>query len=98
MTGRESEELVLLKQKIRVLISKFEEAQEDLQNLRSECEKVKQELKVKVMDHQNLQNEFERLKLSGAILGDSENSLEAKKRINKLVREIDGCIALLNEI
>jgi hypothetical protein len=29
-------------------------------------------------------------------LGDGENAIEAKRKINELVREIDRCIALLN--
>jgi hypothetical protein len=39
---------------------------------------------------------YERIKLSGALLGEGENALEAKKKITELVREIDRCVALLN--
>jgi hypothetical protein len=43
-----------------------------------------------------LEKKYERIKLSGAILGDGENTVEAKRRINELMREIDKCIALLD--
>jgi hypothetical protein len=43
-----------------------------------------------------LELKYERIKLSGALLGDGENAGEAKKKITELVREIDKCVALLN--
>lgn len=98
MTGRESEELVLLKTRVSELISRFEQTTAELRNARSENEKLVYELRERDEKYAELENEYNRLKLSGAILGDGENTLEAKKRINNLVREIDNCIALLNNI
>ena len=43
-----------------------------------------------------LETKYERLKLTGALLGEGENATEAKRKINELVREIDRCVALLN--
>ena len=43
-----------------------------------------------------LEIKYERVKLSGALLGEGENAMEAKKKITELVREIDRCVALLN--
>ena len=43
-----------------------------------------------------LEIKYERVKLSGALLGEGENAFEAKKKITELVREIDRCVALLN--
>ena len=98
MTGSESEELVLLKRRVIDLISKFEKLKGDNRQLRSENEKLRYELKAETTKLDELEREYDRLKLSGAILGDGEHSQEAKKRINNLVREIDNCIALLNNI
>lgn len=98
MTGRESEELVLLKLRVNELISHFERSTDELQRVRSENQRLSYELREKEIKFEELEREYNRLKLSGAILGDGENSLEAKKRINSLVREIDNCIALLNNI
>ena len=44
-----------------------------------------------------LENKYERVKLSGALLGDGEHAVEARKKITELVREIDRCVALLNK-
>ena len=43
-----------------------------------------------------LELKYERIKLSGALVGEGENAQEAKRKINELVREIDRCVALLN--
>jgi hypothetical protein len=98
MTGRESEELVLLKQRVTELIRRYRQVQDDLNRVLGERQQLDYELKVYEAKYADLVRENERLKLSGAILGDGESSPEAKKRINGLVREIDNCIALLNNI
>jgi hypothetical protein len=43
-----------------------------------------------------LEKKYERVKLTGALLGEGENANEAKRKITELVREIDNCIALLD--
>ncbi|TFH38227.1 MAG: hypothetical protein E4G95_04060 [Bacteroidia bacterium] len=98
MTGGESEELVLLKTRVSELISKYEVTISELRKVRSENQRLNSELHERNAKYAEMEKEYDRLKLSGAILGDGENSLEAKKRINNLVREIDNCIALLNNI
>jgi hypothetical protein len=43
-----------------------------------------------------LEIKYDRIKLTGALLGEGGNALEAKRKITELVREIDKCVALLN--
>mgnify|MGYP006939912782 CR=1 FL=1 len=43
-----------------------------------------------------LNEELKTARVANAISGSSDDSYEAKMRINQLVREIDKCIALLN--
>lgn len=47
--------------------------------------------------NEKLQEENRMLKMASAIKGDEENVSESKRRISQLVREIDKCIALLND-
>ena len=58
-------------------------------------------LRVEVQQKQLKINELEernqKLALVKGILGESESSDDARMRINKIVREIDKCIALLNK-
>jgi chromosome segregation ATPase len=92
------EELILLRSKVRDLINAYAGLGEELDKVRQEKEKLAVELNRREKEIDDLKKEVNRVELSGAILGDGEKSREAKKRINDLVREIDNCIALLNNI
>jgi chromosome segregation ATPase len=64
------------------------------------CEKVsdlKSEIASIEQKRAELSRESEKLKLANTILAKSDENQEARKRINKIVREIDKCIALLNK-
>ena len=98
MTGPEAEEFILLKSKIGDLLNNYKLALSDLYKVRSENQLLKNRLGTNEGELVELKREIEKVRLSGAILGDGDNSQEAKKRINDLVREIDNCIALLNNI
>jgi len=72
-------------------------------NLKAECEEINNRnralegmLRERDEKIKELETKYERVKISGALLGEGENALEAKKKITELVREIDRCVALLN--
>jgi predicted nucleic acid-binding Zn-ribbon protein len=96
MTGLGYEELIILNRKLDELFARYNNLKSELVNLRN----VNEELKVSLQDREQRINEleikYERVKLSGALLGEGENAQEAKKKITELVREIDRCVALLN--
>lgn len=98
MALNEIEEFNLLKSKVNALIKGYSDLRQELGRVSSENETLSRELRVKKDEIESLKGDNEKLKLSGAILGDVEYSGEARKRINELVREIDNCIALLNNI
>lgn len=58
------------------------------------------ELQEKLKEHQHriseLELKYSNLKIAKTLLNDNEDSHEAKLRVNRIVREIDKCIALLN--
>jgi predicted nucleic acid-binding Zn-ribbon protein len=96
MSGQGYDELKLLNRKIDELVNSYS-------NLKSECENLKTEkeaLKVVLLDREtemkDLEKNYERVKLAGALLGEGETATDAKKKITELVREIDKCIALLD--
>jgi len=98
MTEREVEELAMLKRKVEELLVRYEETFKDLISVRSEKEELERKLHEKENELVELENKYNKLQLSGAIKGDEESTRLARKRINNLVREIDNCIALLNNI
>jgi predicted nucleic acid-binding Zn-ribbon protein len=96
MSGQGYEELKLLNRKIDELVNNYNNLKHECENLRTEKEALKSSLLDRETEMKELEKKYERVKLSGALLGDGENATEAKKKITELVREIDNCIALLN--
>jgi predicted nucleic acid-binding Zn-ribbon protein len=96
MSGQGYDELKLLNRKIDDLVSGYSNLKHECENLKTEKEALKSVLLDRETEMKELEKKYERVKLSGALLGDGENATEAKKKITELVREIDNCITLLN--
>jgi len=96
MSEQGYEELVLLNRKIDDLLKVYSILKEENKDLKSRNDSLKREIQETEAKMKELEIKYDRLKLSGAILGEGENAIEAKRRINELMREIDKCIALLD--
>ena len=96
MSAQGYEELVLLNRRIDELVNNFNSLKEENLNLKSRNESLKWMLHEREEEMKELEKKYDRIKLSGALLGGGENAVEAKRRINELMREIDKCIALLD--
>jgi predicted nucleic acid-binding Zn-ribbon protein len=96
MSGKGYEELIVLNRKLDELLNRYNTLRTEVTELKNGNE----DLKIKLYDRdakiKELEIKYERVKLSGALLGEGENAVEAKKKITDLVREIDRCVALLN--
>jgi len=96
MSDQGYEELKVLNNKLDELLSKYHNLKAecaDLKNVNGALNNTLQEREARISE---LEIKYERVKLSGALLGEGEDASEAKKKINELVREIDKCVALLN--
>ncbi|MDB4656234.1 hypothetical protein OAE48_05220, partial [Flavobacteriales bacterium] len=73
--------------------SELREENAKLQSRNSELEQV-------VSDQKNVLSKLEEenkvVKIAKAVTDDDEDRKEQRKRLNELVREVDKCIALLN--
>ncbi len=96
MTDRGHEELNLLNKKLDELLDRYNDLRLKNSDLKTENEKLRQQLHLSDERIKTLETSYERVKLSGALLGSGENAVEARKKINELVREIDRCVTLLN--
>ena len=96
MSSEGYEELKLLNRRIDELIINYNNLKTDYDNLKTGNEVLKAALQERETEMKELEKKYDRVKLTGAILGDGENAIEAKRKLNELVREIDRCIALLN--
>lgn len=96
MSGKGYEQLQMLNKKLDELLNKYHNLKTECDDLKSGNEALKNVLQEREARIKELETNYERVKLSGALLGENENASEAKKKINELVREIDKCVALLN--
>jgi chromosome segregation ATPase len=96
MSGQGYEELIILNRKLDELFNRYNNLRIELEDLKNGNESLKAKLQEREVIIKELEIKYERIKLSGALLGEGENASEAKKKITDLVREIDRCVALLN--
>jgi predicted nucleic acid-binding Zn-ribbon protein len=96
MSGQGSEELLVLNRKLDDLIGRYNTLKDEVADLKVLNRSLQELLQEKDLRIKELEVKYDRVKLSGALLGEGENALEAKRKIGELVREIDRCVALLN--
>ena len=96
MSGLGYEELIVLNRKLDELLDRYNKLKLEIADLKSGNEVLKGMLQDREDKMKELEIKYERIKLSGALLGEGEHGFEAKKKITELVREIDRCVALLN--
>ena len=96
MFGQGYEELIILNRKLDELLDRYSNLKLEVVDLNSRNKVLKGMLQEREERMKELEIKYERIKLTGALLGEGENAYEAKKKITELVREIDRCIALLN--
>jgi predicted nucleic acid-binding Zn-ribbon protein len=96
MSGQGYEELITLNRKLDELLDRYNNLKHEVTELKSGNEVLKGMLNEREEKLKELENKYERIKLTGALLGEGENAIDAKKKIGELVREIDRCVALLN--
>ena len=81
--------------KIDKLIKLYISSLEQNKSLESKIQDLQSELENLQRENKDLNNKLKTTRVASAI-SEENGSYEAKMRINQLVREIDKCIALLN--
>ena len=97
MTERETVLLREFKGKLDKLINLHLRMKREKQLLIEEQSQMKEQIRLLNLQNEELVKNKEDLKFAKSLLGADEDSHEAKIKINRLVREIDKCIALLNK-
>lgn len=87
----------LLDEKIKKLISIHEELKIDYQLLKEEKIELSHVINMKDNEIVELRNKYEQLRLAKLLVSGSEDVHSAKLKVNRIVREIDRCVALLNK-
>jgi len=97
MTERETLLLREFKDKLDLLIGLHQKMKAECQMLLEEKKRLNEQVNLLTNANQDLSKNVEDLKFAKTLAGGNEDSHEAKIKINRLVREIDKCISLLNK-
>jgi hypothetical protein len=90
-------EIKILKEKINKLLGLYVQAKEENIGLREKNDILADELKSCKEQVNSAESQIQMLKVASTVSGVGEDPHDAKIIINRIVREIDKCIALLNK-
>ena len=85
--------LETVKERIKQLIAAYETEKMERTRLQSELEQARAENETYRKQIIELERQIDNQKLAGAFL--NGNNAESKKRVDKLIKEIDKCISLM---
>lgn len=97
MTNKYDELINAFETKLRKLISEYESLREQNEQLKAALERKQEDLMQAHQQILEIRNSYDRLRVARNLGVTEEERVESKRRINKIVREIDKCLALLND-
>ena len=86
-----------LDSKISELVARYEALLDENKELSSKLAAAQRELENITLTNKELQERIDRLQLTSAFENSSKDKAQAKRKISKLISEIDDCIAMLND-
>jgi predicted nuclease with TOPRIM domain len=95
MSVEQTEIIEGIRQKVQSVKTRLQEQMEENDQLRKQFEDLQTELQQKKSLIDELEQKNQKLSLVKGIVANGDNQ-DAKIQINRIVREIDKCIALLN--
>lgn len=96
MTENDEKLLAYFQIRMKQLMLLCDDLRQENQSLHDELSKKKMEMSLLSEEIEQLKIRYDNLKLVKALLGEDNVSIErSKKRLSKLVRDVDKCIALL---
>lgn len=97
MTDLENNLLLEFKYKVKQMIAKHEMLKQEKDQLRLKIEGLEGIIHQLRQENSLLEQKYENVKMAKLLAASGDDNKDAKGRIQKLVREIDKCIALLNK-
>ncbi len=85
-----------LKEKVGVIIADNQRLRNEISKLKSEKERLSLKNNQAEAKISELEKRINTLETAGSFLGTKADNRAARLRINRLLREIDSCIAMLN--
>jgi hypothetical protein len=97
MTERETVLLEEFKKRLSKLIGLCDRLEHENLQLKGAKLRFEEQIQILTHDKEVLERKVADLKLAKSFLATDENSHDARIKINRIVREIDSCIALINK-
>jgi predicted nucleic acid-binding Zn-ribbon protein len=97
MTEEERLFLVDIKSNTQKLFQQISGLEIEKGQLKKQVIDLTNEIETKKQENSELSQKIEQLKLATHLLSGVDENKEARMKLNKLIREIDKCIALLNK-
>lgn len=97
MTNKYDDLINAFELRLRKLISEYESLREQNEQLKSALDRKQEDLMQAHTQILEVRNSYDRLRLARNLGANEEERVESKRRINKIVREIDRCLALLKD-
>ena len=97
MTEKDQHLINELKQNIRRLIDSLEKTKNELEQAKDENKGLELQLETYKSEYEALNKRYENLKVAKALADGDPDNQAAKQKVNKIIREVDKCIALLNQ-
>lgn len=95
MSEKVLEGIVVLNKNIGRLLEEYNNLKAGNDKLQKELRELGERMQKKESEFDDLKRSYERVKLTGALMGEGQSAVDAKRKLNELVREIDSCITLL---
>jgi len=96
MNADQAEIFGSLRGRVKEIINKLENEKSNVSKLKKDYDELKKKSDQKINEYKALEQKYNNLKLAKVLVSETEESHDAKIKVNKIVREIDKCIALLN--
>ena len=89
--------ITLIESKVDTLVRVAQALMDEKQRLKQQVEELSERLSEKEEEIKGLESKYQSLKLTKSLASSAEDVKNVKLQVNRIVREIDKCIALLNK-
>lgn len=86
-----------LAEQVKLLIEEHRRKSEQCDRLAAECQNLKEENRSLQERVKQLDSELATVQLGEGLAGDNRNKAKARARVNRLMREVDRCIAIVKQ-
>ena len=96
MSSAQEDALELLQQRVQRVLELYSSRKSENEQLIRQNKELEERIRLDQEKVKDIEEKYNKLKISKALIANSNDVHDAKLKVNRLVREIDKCIALLN--